>query len=92
MVLPATPRPPVPTDPRLRDDVARTFKVLEMLHSDGSLGVHDGDYGMAVKYGRTKKGSGANPFGDAEGHRAYVAQEEAAHRATLIARGASQAR
>jgi hypothetical protein len=55
-------------------------------------GAHDADYGMAAKYGRTKEGERANPFVDAEGYRANVARKEASHRATLIARGASQAR
>jgi hypothetical protein len=56
------------------------------------LEAHEGYHGMGVKYGHTMKGSGANPFVDAESYRANVAREEEAHRATLIAQRANQAR
>jgi metallo-beta-lactamase class B len=76
----------------IADDFARTFKVLKALPCDVFLGAHGGYYGMAAKYGRTKKGSEANPFVDAEGYRSYVAQKEEAFRATLTAQRANQAR
>jgi metallo-beta-lactamase class B len=78
--------------PEIADDFARTFKVLKALPCDVFLGAHGGYYGMAAKYGRTKKGSEANPFVDAEGYRSYVAQKEEAFRATLTAQRANQAR
>lgn len=71
--------------PEIADDFERTFRILKELPCDLFLGAHGGYYGMVEKHDRLKKEPEENPFVDPEGYRSYVAQKEAAFRATLKA-------
>jgi metallo-beta-lactamase class B len=77
--------------PEIADDFARTFQVLRSLPCDVFLGAHGGYYGMVAKYERARKESGANPFVDPEGYRAYVRQKEEAFRRALAEQRAKPA-
>ena len=61
--------------PRIADDYARTFAVLESLPCDIFLGAHGDYYGLETKYARLAR-EGARAFVDPDGYRAYVAERE----------------
>ena len=65
-----------PTYPGIADDYARTFRILHGLKCDIFLGAHGGYYGMREKYDRMQKGTGANPFIDPDGYRAFIDKSE----------------
>jgi metallo-beta-lactamase class B len=64
--------------PRIAEDFARTFQVLESLPCDVFLGSHGGAYGMQAKYQRSLK-EGYRAFVDPQGYRAYLAAGKAAY-------------
>ena len=66
--------------PRIADDYARTFKILQSLPVDVFLGAHGNYYGMEAKFAQMKEG-GPNPFIDVEGYKSYVAEREETFRA-----------
>jgi metallo-beta-lactamase class B len=68
--------------PQIAQDYETTFRVLKSLPCDIFLGAHGDYYGMTAKYARLQPG-GANPFIDAEGYKAYVADREQAFRDEL---------
>lgn len=63
-----------PTWPGIAEDFQKGFDVLKSLKCDLFLGAHGNYYGMKAKYERL--GSGANPFLDPEGYKAFVAKSE----------------
>jgi metallo-beta-lactamase class B len=63
--------------PGIAQDYEKTFQVLKSLPADVFLGAHGDYYGMPAKYAKLKDGA-ANPFVDAAGYKAYVANREAA--------------
>jgi metallo-beta-lactamase class B len=63
--------------PQIAQDYERTFRVLKSLSCDIFLGAHGEYYGMEAKFRAIGK-SGANPFVDPQGYRAYVADREKA--------------
>jgi metallo-beta-lactamase class B len=65
--------------PRIADDYTRSFAVLKTLPCDVFLGAHGSYYGMEAKYPKLKAG-GPNPFIDAAGYKAYIADREKAFR------------
>ena len=64
--------------PRIAEDFARTFQVLESLPCDIFLGSHGSYYRMREKYPRSLQG-GAPAFVDPEGYRRFVAAGKAAY-------------
>ena len=71
-----------PKYPGMAADFERTFRVLKGLNCDLFLGAHGSYYNLEEKYRRITD-NGSNPFLDAAGYRAYVADREAAFRAEL---------
>ena len=65
--------------PRIADDYATTFAVLQKLPIDIFLGAHGGYFGMKAKYAKLKD-RGANPFIDPAGYKSYVGEREATFR------------
>lgn len=76
--------------PEIADDFAKTFAVLKALPCDVFLGAHGNYYGLRAKHDRLAK-SGANPFIDPQGYKAYVAEREQAYRTKLAEQRAEQA-
>jgi metallo-beta-lactamase class B len=68
--------------PQIAQDYEQTFRVLKSLPVDVFLGAHGDYYGMEAKYPKIKA-SGANPFIDPAGYKAYIANREAAFRKEL---------
>ena len=68
--------------PGIVRDYEKTFRVLKALPADVFLGAHGEYYGMEAKYAKLTPG-GPNPFIDADGYKAYVANREAAYRKEL---------
>lgn len=64
--------------PRIADDFARNFQVLESLPCDIFLGSHGAYYGMKEKYPRSLH-EGAHAFVDPEGYRRFIAAGKAAY-------------
>ncbi len=65
--------------PAIAEDYVKTFAVLKSLPCDIFLGAHGAYFGLKAKYEKMKSG-GANPFIDADGYRAFVAEREATFR------------
>jgi metallo-beta-lactamase class B len=65
--------------PGIADDYVKTFAVLKSLPCDLFLGAHGAYFGMLAKYDKMKAGA-ANPFIDADGYKAYIAEREATFR------------
>ena len=59
--------------PQIADDYVKTFARLKSLPCDLFLGAHGGYFGLKAKYEKLKAGA-TNPFIDAEGYQAYVAE------------------
>jgi CubicO group peptidase (beta-lactamase class C family) len=76
--------------PQIADDYSKTFAKLKELPCDIFLGAHGNYYGMHAKFDRTNK-SDTNPFLDAEGYRAYIAEREMAFLAKLAEQRADRA-
>jgi metallo-beta-lactamase class B len=70
------------TYPRIADDYAHGFQVLNSLPCDVFLGAHGGYYGMADKYERWKRGD-YDAFIDPAGYKTYIADREQAFEAEL---------
>ena len=68
--------------PQIAADYEKTFRVLASLPCDIFLGAHGVYFGMDEKVKRMRSGA-ANPFEDAAGYRAYVAEREQAFREEL---------
>ena len=75
--------------PRIAEDCAAMFRVLQSLPCDIFLGAHGEYYGMEAKFARMKEG-GTNPFVDPEGYKSYVAEREQAFRADLKRQSAAK--
>ena len=71
--------------PKIADDFARTFKVLNSLKCDYFLGAHGNYYGMHAKYPKQKAGARVSPFIDPAGYRDYIELKEKAFRDKLAA-------
>lgn len=69
--------------PSIADDYEKTFRVLKALPVDLFLGAHGGYYGMEAKFAKLSSKPTINPFIDAAGYHAYVADREKAFRAEL---------
>jgi metallo-beta-lactamase class B len=65
--------------PQIAQDYESTFRVLKSLPCDVFLGAHGVFYSMESKFARISK-DGPNPFIDAGGYAAYVADRERAFR------------
>ena len=68
--------------PNIAQDYEKTFQVLKSLPAEVFLGAHGDYYGMDAKYAKLVPG-GPNPFIDADGYKAYIANREAAFRKKL---------
>ena len=68
--------------PGIVQDYEKTFRVLKSLPVDIFLGAHGDYYGLEAKYAKLKPGS-PNPFIDAPGYKAYIANREVAFRKNL---------
>ena len=68
--------------PNIAQDYEKTFQVLKSLPAEVFLGAHGDYYGMDAKYAELTPG-GPNPFIDADGYKAYIANREAAFRKKL---------
>lgn len=66
--------------PKIAEDYAKTFEVLQGLPCEIFLGAHGSYYGMEAKYARLQKNPKANPFVDSAGYRAYVEERAQAFR------------
>jgi metallo-beta-lactamase class B len=75
--------------PRIAEDYATMFHVVQSLPCDIFLGAHGDYYGMEAKVARMKEG-GANPFIDPEGYKSYVAAKEQAFREDLKRQSAAK--
>lgn len=62
--------------PRIAEDYAKTFTVLQSLPVDIFLGAHGGYFGMKAKYEKMKNGA-PNPFIDPAGYKGYVDERAA---------------
>jgi metallo-beta-lactamase class B len=71
-----------PAYPRMADDFARTFRVLESLRCDLFLGAHGAYFDMEAKYPQARS-RGVAAFVDPAGYKAYVADRKAAFEAEL---------
>ncbi len=71
------------TYPGITADYERTFRVLKALPVNLFLGAHGGYYGMEAKFAKLSAKPEVNPFIDAAGYHAYVADRERAFRAEL---------
>jgi len=69
--------------PAIADDYEKTFRVLKELPVDLFLGAHGGYYGMEAKFAEMISKPAVNPFIDAAGYHAYVADRERAFRREL---------
>jgi len=58
--------------PNMARDFANSFKTLKSLPCDVFLGAHGYWFGLPEKMKRMEQGTGANPFIDPQGYRAYV--------------------
>lgn len=67
--------------PEIAKDFEHTFQVLKALPCDVFLGAHGAYYGMEAKV--AKMGTGANPFIDPDGYKAYIGEREAYFRKVL---------
>ena len=65
--------------PQIAQDYAKTFAVLKSLPCDIFLGAHGGYFDLKAKYEKMRSG-GPNPFIDADGYKAYVAERETTFR------------
>ena len=68
--------------PKIAEDYEKTFAIMKTLPCDLFLGAHGAYFGLKAKYPK-KTAGGANPFVDADGYKAYVADREAAFRKEL---------
>jgi len=68
--------------PGIVQDYEKTFQILKSLPVDIFLGAHGDYYGLEAKYAKLKPGS-PNPFIDAPGYKAYIANREVAFRKNL---------
>ena len=66
-----------PNYPNIREDFAKSFKVLRSLPCDVFVGSHTGFYQMTAKYAKLEQG-GANPFIDPAGYKALIDSSEKA--------------
>jgi len=69
--------------PQIASDYEKCFRVLKSIPCDIFLGAHGDYYGLEAKYKRVQPSGRPNPFVDAEGYKAYVADREKAFRAEL---------
>jgi len=83
--------------PRIAEDYATMFRVLQSLPCDIFLGAHGDYYGMEAKFARMKDGmkagmkeGGTNPFIDREGYKRYVAEKEQSFRTELQRQSAAK--
>src|SRR5262249_56209133 len=67
-----------PGYPNIREDFAKSFKVMRSLPADVFVGSHTGFYQMSQKYARLEKGE-ANPFIDPAGYNALIDSSEKAY-------------
>jgi len=65
--------------PQIAEDYVKAFAVWKRLPCDLFLGAHGAYFGLTQKYERRKEG-GPNPFIDAAGYKAYIAEREGAFR------------
>ena len=66
-----------PAYPTIREDFAKSFKVMRSLPADVFVGSHNGFYQMTQKYARLQQG-GTNPFIDPAGYKALIDSSEKA--------------
>jgi metallo-beta-lactamase class B len=66
-----------PTYPNIREDFAKSFKVMRSLPADVFVGSHTGFYQMSQKYARLEKGE-PNAFIDPAGYKTLVDTSEKA--------------
>jgi metallo-beta-lactamase class B len=66
-----------PGYPNIREDFAKSFKVLRSLPCDVFVGSHTGFYQMTAKYAKLEQG-GPNPFVDPTGYKALIDSSEKA--------------
>jgi metallo-beta-lactamase class B len=66
-----------PGYPNIREDFAKSFKIMRTLPADVFVGSHTGFYQMTQKYARLEKGE-PNPFIDPAGYKALVDSSEKA--------------
>src|SRR5712672_2325462 len=64
-----------PGYPKIREDFAKSFKVMRTLPADVFVGSHNGFYQMTQKYARLEKGE-SNPFIDPAGYKALIDTSE----------------
>lgn len=69
--------------PRIAEDYAQTFRVLERLEASVFLAQHPDLFGFEEKLRRRGAGGGPNPFIDPDGYRNAVAEGEQAYLAQL---------
>lgn len=69
--------------PGIAEDYETTFRVLKALPVELFLGAHGGYYGMEAKFAKLNSKPAINPFIDAAGYHAYVADRERAFRTEL---------
>ena len=75
--------------PRIAQDYARMFRVLNSLPCDIFLGAHGAYFGMEEKYARLKQSAAegtagnANPFIDRAGYKKFISEKEQAFRTEL---------
>jgi metallo-beta-lactamase class B len=61
--------------PGIANDYVKTFAVLKSLPCDVFLGAHGAYFGLKAKYDKMKPGE-PNPFIDADGYKAYIAERD----------------
>ena len=71
-----------PGYPNIREDFAKSFKVLRSLPCDVFVGSHTGFYQMTAKYPKIEQG-GPNPYIDPAGYKALIDSSEKAFYARL---------
>jgi len=76
--------------PRMADDYARSFALLEKLPCDVFLAFHAHHFDLMAKKRQLDEGVSPNPFIDPEGFRAYLEKNEALFRAQLQEERASR--
>jgi metallo-beta-lactamase class B len=72
--------------PQIASDYAHGFDVLKSLPCDVFLGAHGSYFGMEAKYAQMSApnaATGANPYIDPQGYRAYVTEREQAFQKEL---------
>ena len=72
-----------PRYPKIAEDYARTFEVLEALPCDLFLSSHGSFFDLLKKAERLRNGETPNPFIDPKGYRAYLARMEERFRTQL---------